>query len=551
MKHVSESLRQYFDHTIFRLIEEKSDTSDLKEKEKDGLAVIEKLKKNFDEFKKDANNQINKFKEFWEENQKTKEAFTETGDVYKMFNDSYVVGVLELPTETLSDGSIDGGMGAVDEPEEEIIEGKEIGGPEMNEAEEDDLGLDNLDDLFGDEEGEEMLEPPTEGDSLEEPTTEPEEPMDVPTDDDPAADMDLGSEPGEMDTEEPSLAEPQLYFVVYDITGDEREEIFRCGSNNVVKAFKEFYNDIFKGSMKDAILKYKEQKQEEKAKAEKSEKEKAQKQKDSKIKKFLGESQYNYSIADTIPRIDVNGIKKYMNIVLNEPRSTPFFIWMEPGQSFSTFSNSISHLFDEIIDSTCTPRDIYEIPEGSNVLVNELDNLSAECQNALLRQKHSGKINALVAIITGEDQHAIGSAFVNKSVNVRLIESRNIKSRKYLNEDMDDVELVPEDSEENDEMDDWYQEIYDYLISDFEFEEEDADNFMLIADEQLVELYNDDTSAFDAATIISDDEELLDELYGPYDPDEEGDYELKDEEIEDGNYEEQYGDTGYEEDEII
>ena len=129
MKHVRESLNQYYDYKFFKVFEEDV-KADLQTKEKDGLAVIEKLKKNFEDFKKGAKDEILKYKEFWEENKKTKEGFTESGDVYKLFDSDYVVGVLELPVETLSDGSIDGGFGATDEPEEEIIEGPEIGAEE-------------------------------------------------------------------------------------------------------------------------------------------------------------------------------------------------------------------------------------------------------------------------------------------------------------------------------------------------------------------------------------------------------------------------------------
>ena len=310
MKHVRESLNQFYDYQFFRMFEE-DEKAELKDKEKDGLAVIEKLKKNFDDFKKNSKGEILKFKEFWEENKKTKEGFSENGDVYKMFDSDYVIGVLELPVETLSDGSIDGGFGATDEPEEEIIEGPELEPSEekpeeekptedffeeqqvpTNEAEEgeDDLDLD-LD--LGDEEGKDIsgeLDTPEEA-PVKEPKAE-EEPVEIPELPDSGTE-----EPTEAPVEEPvssepapDLTAPQTYLVVYDISGDEREEIFRCGSNNVVNAFKEFYNDTFKGSMKAAILNYKEQKEQEKVKAEKSEKEKAQSDKQSKLKKFLGEN---------------------------------------------------------------------------------------------------------------------------------------------------------------------------------------------------------------------------------------------------------------------
>ena len=331
MKHVRESLNSFYDYKFFsRLNEEekeeteekteetseeapekedskdkkpkvdnkndKKEKTELRDKEKDGLAVIDKLRSNFEEFKKDADGEIVKYKEFWEENKKAKEAYGE-GDVYKMYDSDYVVGVLELPAETLSDGSIDGGLGATDEPEEEIIEGPELQpmtqGNELTEAEEDDLDLNQ--DLDAPEET-----PPTDGgqgDQMDLDTDTQAAPAEVPNDNiqQPAApDMsapDTGAPDTASPTEEaPNLSMPQMYFVVYDNSGDEREEILRTGSNNVVNAFKEFYNDTFKGSMKSIILKYKEAKEQQKIEAEKQEKQKVEKEKGSKISKFLGES---------------------------------------------------------------------------------------------------------------------------------------------------------------------------------------------------------------------------------------------------------------------
>jgi hypothetical protein len=298
MKHVSESLREFEDYKFFKLFEEEekeekpaTDKEVLKSKEKDALAIVNKVTKDFEDFKKDAKGEILKYKEFWEENQQSKKQFTEPGDVYKLFGSDYVVGVLQLPVKTLSDGSVEGGLGASDEPEEEIIEGKEIEPKEdfyeeaqvpttpapapMTEAEESkespDVDLDLGSNDFASEE-------PTEAPNEKPDETPTEEPVDEPTE-----------EP--MPAEEPkaSLTEPQIYLVVYDLNSGEREEIFRCGSNNVVKAFKAFYNDTFKGAMKTAIADYKQQKEEEKTEAEKSEKQKKETEKQNKVKKFLGE----------------------------------------------------------------------------------------------------------------------------------------------------------------------------------------------------------------------------------------------------------------------
>jgi hypothetical protein len=296
MKHVSESLSQYYDYKFFNLLEEKEETADLKSKEKDGLAVIDKIVKNFEDFKKAANDEIGKYKAFWEENKKAKEGFSESGEVYKLYDNDYVVGVMELPAETLSDGSIEGGLGATEDQDEEIIEGKAIGeddeelsegddSEQISEAEEseDDLDLD-LAAPESEEKDVENTEDTTNdldldlGDSPEGETTEPEADST-----EPVSDVDTGIEPSASD----NLSSEQTYFVVYSTAGEEREEIFRCGSNNVVNAFKEFYNDKFKGAMKDIILKYKEQKEEQKKVAEKSEKKKVEKSKETKLQKFL------------------------------------------------------------------------------------------------------------------------------------------------------------------------------------------------------------------------------------------------------------------------
>lgn len=275
MKHVNESLNEFYNYKFFSSLNEedkkdKEDKAEMRNKEKDGLSVIDKITKDFDDFKKEADGKIAKYKEFWEENQKHKKAFSESGNIYKMFSGDYVIGVLELPIETLSDGSIDGGMGASDEPEEEIIEGKEMPTPELltNEAEEPENNL-NLD-----------LDKPEETDTA----------LDNSGDDSFSMNEPGQEEMGQKDTLSNDLKSPQKYFVVYDISGDEREEILRTGSNNVVNAFNSFYNDKFKGAMKDIIVKYQEKKKELKIEAEKSEKQKVEKDKDSKIKKFLGEN---------------------------------------------------------------------------------------------------------------------------------------------------------------------------------------------------------------------------------------------------------------------
>ena len=101
MKHVRESLNDFENDQFFRKLfeseetEEKSEKTDLQDKEKDALDIIKKITDDFEKFKSSAKGEISKFKEFWEENQRTKELFTETGNIYKMHDSSYVVGVLQ------------------------------------------------------------------------------------------------------------------------------------------------------------------------------------------------------------------------------------------------------------------------------------------------------------------------------------------------------------------------------------------------------------------------------------------------------------------------
>jgi len=290
MKHVQESLSQYYDYKFFKVFEEdeKEEKTSLQDKEKDGLAVVEKAKKNFEDFKKAAKGDIKKWKEFWEENKLAKEAFDEEGGIYQMYDSDYVIGVLELPATTLSDGSLDGGFGADDtepEAEEEIIEGPVMEADENDPT--DDLNFDE--DPATQAQGQDLNAQPGGQDlNVDAPQQNPGEvpPVEDPTASEPPMNDQPIENPAGKQT--PDLDAPQVYFVVYDNKGEGREEIFRCGSNNVVKAFNAFYNDTFKGSMKDMIIQYKAQKEALKKEAEKGKKEKVEKEKESKIKKFLG-----------------------------------------------------------------------------------------------------------------------------------------------------------------------------------------------------------------------------------------------------------------------
>jgi len=347
MKHVRESLtdfynKQYFDelYAKYKLYEEEEteekefneseeteeksenkkedkneikDKSNLQDKEKDALDIIKKIEDDFKKFKSASKGQVSDFKTFWEENQQSKELFSETGNIYKMHNSEYVVGVLELPVKKDADGNLEGGLGAFQE-EEEIIEGK----PQKEiQIEGDTAGIDGMapaggtpgatapmTEAVGEEEDLQDLEKNPE-DELMAPTEEPGAELapdvpEAPTADAPAEtkpEMPPPAEEPPMETPEaPPMEEPmgdetggetQTYLVVYDMGSGQRDEIFRCGSTNAVKAFRDFYQNTFKGSMQAVIQEYKEKKAIEKKQAEAKEKERQAKEKQSKVQKFL------------------------------------------------------------------------------------------------------------------------------------------------------------------------------------------------------------------------------------------------------------------------
>jgi hypothetical protein len=136
IKQVQETLGQYEDWKFFSILESKNESDDDSkleaEDEKDGLDVIKKLQDNLERFKSAAGDKILKYKEFWEENQKATDGFDEEGDLYKLWDSDYVVGVLNLPDEALSDEELEAEMAEVDgavelEDDEEEVEDKEEG----------------------------------------------------------------------------------------------------------------------------------------------------------------------------------------------------------------------------------------------------------------------------------------------------------------------------------------------------------------------------------------------------------------------------------------
>jgi hypothetical protein len=206
-----------------------------------------------------------KYKEFWEENQEAKKNFAETGSIYKMFDSNYVLGTLTLPDEALSDQNLDQDMDKVEAVEED---------EQFNIGDAEDLSKDKAPDTTAVD-----LEKPAEETSVDGADLDGAE---KPAEEEPAQDFEMG--------EETPAEDKKMSFVVFDVSGAEREEIFRCQSNNVIKAFNDFYENTFKGSMRTIKTEYEEKQKAKKLDAEKKLKEKESGKKRQKLDKFLGES---------------------------------------------------------------------------------------------------------------------------------------------------------------------------------------------------------------------------------------------------------------------
>jgi len=293
MKHVQESLFQFNDHKFFKLLEgkqEKEDSTDdfedkTSESEKDGMAIIKKLQDNFNLFETAANGKIIRYKEFWEDNKLMSEQFEETGKIYKMFDSDYVAGVLELPDAELGEDDIDDELSEINEGASALNETDEFKGFNVNDT------------LPEGEKEEEETEENIEGDEAKiedtEENIEGDEAKIEDTEENIEGDENLGGE------EAPNVENPEedqtdiegvggnRFFVVFDMSKDQREEIYKSDSSSVIEAFEDFFENTFKGSIKAQIQKRKEKEGEIKKKIEMKEKEKMDKQKKEKLNKFL------------------------------------------------------------------------------------------------------------------------------------------------------------------------------------------------------------------------------------------------------------------------
>ena len=76
------------------------------------------------------------------------------------------------------------------------------------------------------------------------------------------------------------------YFVVYDMNG-ERDEVFRTDSPKVIEAFKDFYENQFKATIREEIQRFREAQEEKKKEAERVAKEAIRAERKTKLDKFM------------------------------------------------------------------------------------------------------------------------------------------------------------------------------------------------------------------------------------------------------------------------
>lgn len=333
MKYVKESLGE-FNRPIYGHLFEKEDPKVAKDKklkdeeQKDGMAVIKKLQDNFKRFKTAAGNKILKYKEFWEENKSISSDFDEKGEIYKLWDTNYVAGVLNLPDEALSDEALDSEIDLLDrenkdkEPEKEEKEDDKKEEKEEKEEKEDlkeswvrpkgerfllekkekgeDLGLD-MDLPFGEDEKDPKEEKSGKEKKMSGPSFEKKLKGGEESDEGFGDGEELGfgdeSEEEELgvgdDLSFASEGESAENFVLYDISGSERDIVFRTKDPKVIESFRDFFENTFKAAIKEQIRIFKEaqaQKEaEEKAKAD----EELRKKRKGKFDKFIKESHWD------------------------------------------------------------------------------------------------------------------------------------------------------------------------------------------------------------------------------------------------------------------
>ena len=279
MKHVQENLFQFKEDKFFRIFEgEEPEVKEIaQEQEEVGTSVVEKAKENFSRFEKDAKGVVMRYKEFWEENEAMKANFGEDAKTYKMFDSTYVIGLMDLPDEALEPEVLDQGL--------ETATDQEASTDGENEPEEEK----KVNEAFSEPEEEE--EKPTEELGFEEPEATATDTPTLPSADPLKKTIPVEEHPIE-DAEEEVLDTPgqlKKCVVVYNMNGENREEIFRSSSNSVMHAFEDFYENGFKGAMKAIITKAREKQESIKKELEVKAKDQEIQAKKSKVDQFLKE----------------------------------------------------------------------------------------------------------------------------------------------------------------------------------------------------------------------------------------------------------------------
>jgi hypothetical protein len=352
VKYVCENLNEF--QKFGRIFEKqdpklKKDKEVQKSEEKEGLSVIKKLESNFKKFISSTGGKILKYKEFWSANKKTAESFDDSGNIYKMWNSEYVVGVLMLPDEALSIANLYTAIDLIDRKREK--EGKN----DENEKEKEETEDEETEDEETEEDADknEWVRPRGTKFLLE----KSELSLDFEKDEKKSKlkkkEPKLGFDFGDKDTEKDSNDSLDLdgdssssddldfsdkdenheYFVVYNINGDNRDEIFRTDNVKVIKSFKDFYENTFKSTIREQIQKFKAEKEEKKLEQQKKAEEELKKQRKSKFDKFMKESvndedsyenlkkkypNWNWSEAEEISNDDLDAAAIYFDRIANK-----------------------------------------------------------------------------------------------------------------------------------------------------------------------------------------------------------------------------------------
>lgn len=395
-KHVNESLMEFQNYLYSYISEgkkEKESDEDKKLKDaeiKNGMSAIKKLRNNLSKFEKSTGGKIIKYKEFWEENQNVSSEFDDDGNIYKLWNSNYIVGVLSLPDEALSDDELNAEIEIVDQEggddndadtddeeyiddeddededdededdEDELDEGNAFSGAvkkakdknkkdfkfkgkkfpvkesalkgenfDINKKDDNSLDesfiIERYKKLFESKDDEEDDESDTDEfsgfdpetlddvdndktDSDDKDDSDDNEDVDISddetieVDDTDMSDYDDNSEFEDDDAEDNELDfsnedEPKKCFVIYNIKGTNRDEVFRTSEPEVIEEFNNFYENEFKAAIKAQIQTFKQAHEEKIANAEAKTKEELMKKRKSKLDKFLKESSHKWEIA--------------------------------------------------------------------------------------------------------------------------------------------------------------------------------------------------------------------------------------------------------------